>query len=208
MSDFGTMKSRVAGEMKRGDLTVCASAVATAILSAIARLERKRFHFNEVVGLVVSASSSSTYVSLPATLLMVDSVRTTIGSRDYTLRAAPWGVINDVDSGQYFGYPSYYSLKGTQLRLYPPPNQDMPLTISGTQQLTEVSAAATAAATNAWMTDAEEMVRCLAKSFLFRDEVRNPQLQSWFETESMKAERELKRQSTNRQTSRLRLSTI
>ena len=204
MSTFGVMKQRISDEMKRGDLSLSSTAVQSSILSAIAHLERRRFWFNELTETVVSASSSATYVSLPATLLMVDSVRVTVGSRDYALSERPWGWINDVDSGQYYGYPDYFALKADQMRLYPPPNQDMPLTISGIQKLTEVSAAATADATNAWMTDGEELVRLIAKGMLFRDEVRNPQMAEYYRSEGERMMRELNRQTTNKASGRIR----
>ena len=46
MSTFGTMKSRIAREMKRGELSASASAVQDSILSAIEYFKRKRFYFN------------------------------------------------------------------------------------------------------------------------------------------------------------------
>ena len=47
MSTFGTMKARVAREMKRGELTACATAVQDSVLSAIQLVQNYRFAFNE-----------------------------------------------------------------------------------------------------------------------------------------------------------------
>ena len=61
----------------------------------------------------------------------------------------------------------------------------------------EVTAGAATGATNGWMVDAEEMIRCVAKGNLFRDELRNPTAADYFFGEAVKTRRELQRRATN-----------
>jgi hypothetical protein len=73
----------------------------------------------------------------------------------------------------------------------------MVLKIAGAKRLLEVTAGAAAAATNGWMVDAEEMIRCVAKGNLFRDELRNPTAADYFYGEAVPTRRELQRRATN-----------
>lgn len=193
MSDFQTMKARIATEMKRGELTASASQVQSAVISAIDFFKRRRFWFNEVHDTTLSVSTSS--VTLPASFIIIDSVKAVIGSRDYPLQRRTWHEIDSIDSGQWTGYPEWYSIHGDQIRSYPPPNDTYVYKLSGVVELTEISANASAAATNSWMTDAEEMIRCQAKGYLFRDEVRNFTIADIFFREAQRVYRELNREN-------------
>lgn len=195
MSDFGTMKQRIADEMARGDLSVSATAVQSSVISAIARLERKRFVFNEFYDKTLTASGTFAPLSQMAIVpVIVDSIKIVSGSRDYPITRRSWDELNSIDAGSYTGSPDYWAIQGQNIRLYPPPASDTVCKLAGVQKLTDISAAAATTATNAWMTDGEEMVRLLAKSMLFRDYVRNPQAAGYFESESARAERELMRE--------------
>ena len=187
MSTYGTMRSRIASEMKRGDISASATCVGRAIMSSIAFWEHKRFDFNEFSGQDFTASASTTYVpfsQIGINVLKVDTLKAIIGSRDYPLIARSFRQMNDVDAGQWFGYPDYYALRGSDLRLYPPPNDDFAMRMSGIQQLTDVSLNASNAATNSWMVEAEEMIRLKAKANLWRDELRSMETALQFEAEA------------------------
>lgn len=200
MSTFGAMKTRIAREMKRGDLSADATAVKVAVVSAIDRYKQHRFTFNEFHDEVISASSSFTYVPISRMSVVpakIDTIKVTIGTRDYPLYERAFSSIDAIDAGQWFGYPEWFAIQGEEIRLYPPPNQDMAMKISGVKELSEVSAGAADAATNAWMTEGEELVRCLAKSFLFRDELRDFQKSEFFEMQAQRAAKELQRKANN-----------
>lgn len=206
MSTFGTMKARVAREMKRGELTACATAVQDSVLSAIQLVQNYRFAFNEFNEATLTASSSESFAALsrlkdsagavvvPA---KIDTIKVLITSRDYPLTERAWAEIDAIDSGQWYGYPEWYAIHAEKIRLYPAPNQDMILKVSGVRNLMEVTAGAAAGATNGWMVDAEEMIRCIAKGNLFRDELRNPTAADYFFGEAVKTRRELQRRATN-----------
>ena len=194
MSDFGTMKTRIAGEMKRGELSVSATAVQSSILSAIQYLERRRFTWTEMREVSVTASSSATYVpfsQMSVRPLRIDLVTVEIGARTYEIDRLAHNRIMARDATNYYGYPDYYALQGKAMRLYPVPNQNMVLHLAGIQQLTEISAAAAPTATNGWMTDGEELVRLTAKAMLFRDELRAPEQANYFFGEAVRVRREL-----------------
>jgi hypothetical protein len=204
MSTFGTMKARIAREMKRGELSACATAVQDSVLSAIKLVENYRFAFNEFNDVTVTASSSATYVPFSRILsdasvvpVKIDTIKVVVSGRDYPLDETTWAAIDSIDAGQWYGYPDRYAVHSENIRLYPPPNQNMVLKIAGAKRLLEVTAGAAAAATNGWMVDAEEMIRCVAKGNLFRDELRNPTAADYFYGEAVKTRRELQRRATN-----------
>ena len=203
MSTFGVMKARVAAEMKRGELTASATAVQAAVLSAIEFFKRRRFYFNEFNDALLTASASATYVTLSRLVsdssirpIIFDSIKAVIGTRDYPLTARNWKEIDSIDAGQWYGYPEWYAIHAEKIRLYPPPNQAYVLRISGVKDLIEVTAGAAAGVTNAWTNDAEEMIRCKAKSTLFRDELRNMQMAGIFESEAERVYKELLKEVT------------
>lgn len=82
---FETIKARTSREMKRGELSACATAVQSSILSAIKFYERRRFWFNEFVDTTITASASSTYTTLSVDVIVIDSMKAVINGRDYPL---------------------------------------------------------------------------------------------------------------------------
>ena len=198
MSTFGTMKSRIAREMKRGELSASSSAVQDSILSAIEYFKRKRFYFNEFNDVTAPSSASQTYMSLSSfgiRPILLDSVKGVIGNRDYPLTAKTWQAIDSIDAGQWYGFPEWYSIHTEKLRLYPPPNNAYVVRIAGIKDLTEVSASATSNATNPWVDDAEQMIRCQAKGYLFRDALRNVALGQQFRADANDSFRELSKET-------------
>ena len=99
------------------------------------------------------------------------------------------------DSGQFYGYPEWYSIHSKRIRLYPPPNQNTTLRMAGVYRLPEISAGATANATNEWVNECEEMIRLKAKSTLFRDELRNTREHNTLAGEAERVYRELARET-------------
>jgi hypothetical protein len=66
---------------------------------------------------------------------------------------------------------------------------------AGLKKLEEVSLGASDAASNAWVLDAEEMIRLKAKANIFRDELRNPNLARAFDQDAENAQRQVKRET-------------
>lgn len=181
MSDLGTMKTRIADEIVRDDLS---SQIANAITTAIAIWSPTRFHFNEKRYLL-STVASTEYYALTAltntdasaldsgeTLIEVDSFTLTYNNQPYPL----WDMTQQaVDREQspsslYTGQPSAYAIFANQIRLHPIPDQVYSCTISGLAQLGTLAADD---ATNAWMTNGEALIRNQAKVIIYRDILRD-----------------------------------
>lgn len=179
MSDFGTMKARIADEMKRGDLTASATAVQSAVLSAIDYWRWKRFPFNQARDTSILTTASDPFLtSMPTGILYLHSIKLTIGGNQQRLYPRAYDWMETVDFGAWTGYPEYYawytrSATASQvLRLYPIPNGAFTATMSFTRSLPEITAGATSTASNAWMTIAEPVIRMWAKGVLFDHHLR------------------------------------
>jgi len=204
MSNLGTLRARIAREMKRGDITADSPAVMDSIVSAIDYFANQRFFFNEFSDTAFSASSSVRSQTLPIIPVILDGVKVKHGNREYPLEERTWSWMDDTDSGMFYGYPDYYSWHTNSLRLYPPPNDSYSLVISGVKLLTEVSVSASNSASNAWTSDAEAMIRLQAKAYLWRDELRNHQESQAFMGYADVERKSLKKRTTHLTSGKLR----
>jgi hypothetical protein len=171
MSTFGTMTSRIMDEMVLE--TGLTSQIQAAILSSIKFYERERFYFNERLSLTMTFSTGQelyTATDLPeiATIPEIDQLTIFINaSSRYPLTRRTWEWINRMQmdtTGQ--GQPTDYCQYAQQIRAYPIPSGVFPAVISGTERFAMLSADGD---TNAWMTDAEELIRYAAKKRLAVD---------------------------------------
>lgn len=189
MSNFGTMKRRIETEMVRGDISNSSTVVNNAVIDAIKHFQVRPTWFNEFNNSAHVTTASSEWVTLSASVgeVQLYSVKIRIsGTRDYPLSEDGYQAIDRIDSAQYTGYPEVYSYFGKKLRLYPIPDAEYTLLMSGVAVLPEISIAAASTATNAWMTFGEEPIRLRAKGNLFRDYVRNIQAAEVFYTDAEK----------------------
>jgi hypothetical protein len=181
MSDYGTMKSRIAREIERDDRS---TEVAEAIQSAIGLWDGTRFWFNEKV-LSLNTVASQEYYAMSALLdsagaallsgeglIEIDSFTLTYSNQPYPLneRTQGWMDMMQATSATYTGQPSDYSIFGNQIRLHPIPDAVYSCTISGLSSLSTLSADGD---TNAWMTSGEALIRNQAKVLLYRDIIRD-----------------------------------
>lgn len=198
--------------MRRGELSASSSAVQTSVLDAIRFFENRRFVFNEFKDTLKTGAASATYVTLSVAgisrILLLDSIKAIIGQRDYPLKHTTWHEIESIDSGQWFGYPEYWAIHSNEIRLYPPPNDSYVYRLSGLQRLSDISAGASAQATNAWMTEGEPLIRLRAKATLFRDHLRNLPLYREFNQFAGEVYREMNRETVAKVASGKVLSTF
>lgn len=175
MSSFGAMQDRIADELDRTDLT---SQIQKAIQTAIDRYERKRFYFNEARSITFNTvDGQEFYTSADASdipnLLMIDNVKLTIsGSDKIDLEPRQYSELEYLSNNTTTdeGQPTAYAYYGKQLRLYPIPDAAYAVRISGVFPLADLSATAD---TNAWMTDAEALIRSRAKRELLTHVIRD-----------------------------------
>ena len=195
MSDLGTMENRIADELNRTDMT---SHARTAILTAVKHFEGERFWFSEERATASTVASQEWY-DLPTDFRGVDSITVTINNNAYPLIERTYNELEDwnISSSTYTGYPTDFAIYNDQLRLYPIPNDAYTLTISYIKNL---SSLATATDTNAWMVEAEELIRSRAESDVCMRVIRDFERAQGFKLLEQEALKRLLRES-NRRTS-------
>lgn len=164
MSDLSTMKSRIAGELARSDLT---SQIADAITTTIEAYQTERFYFNESRDVTFDTVAnqefydSSDNTNIPD-LLNIDWATIAIGSTIRTLEPrSPEKVDYDAGNTSSTGQPYSYAYYQQKLRLYPKPNAVHTVRINAHIKL--AAPASDSETDNAWMMDAERLIRSHAK---------------------------------------------
>lgn len=158
--DYGSLKSRLADELNRTDLT---SQIALEIQSAIAHYESQRFWFNEGQSLSSTSSTGDPRISLPTDFLEAIRIEITISGLQEPLYRLEWNEFSDLgggDTGLSSGVPSCFSINSNEIWLYPRPNGNYIVTLTYAKQLTTLSGDTD---TNSWMTDGEELIRHRAR---------------------------------------------
>lgn len=163
MTTYAVMRARILDEISDSNLT---SQVNAAIQSAIKFYERKRFYFNtrvtDTFTLVASQEyyGSSDLAAIP-NLIEIDDLYVTIDGLRYHLTPIPFEDIAIAQTGSLTrDPPTNYAYHAQQIRLYPMPSTTRTATMADHYRLTALSADIDS---NAWTTDAEELIRCHAK---------------------------------------------
>ena len=168
MSTFGTMKTRIANELERPDL-LAGSFIDNAIQDAIKTWESTRFWFNESRALTFSTVADQRFytsadASWIATVVEIDSLFLTVAGQNRILRKEEpdeLELLADATAAQ--GEPYCYALLNGELQLYPIPTDAYTVRAIGVKRLSSLSEEGD---TNAWMTDAERLIRNSAKAIL------------------------------------------
>jgi len=181
MSTFGTMKTRIATELDRSDLT---SPIADAVVSAIAYFSTYRFWFNERTITFTTVDGQDEYTlptvdtsGLPIRVLEIDQlIFVDSGGSRYVLQPKPWQYINaqkwnTTDTGK----PDLYSIHHGKIILWPIPDGAYTIDGSVLADINQITSSSAANVTNEWMTVGEEMIRCRAKGDLYENTIRNPE---------------------------------
>jgi hypothetical protein len=153
MATFGEIKSRLADDFNRSDLT---SQIANEILRAIKHYERTRFWFNEAQATTTMVASQYNY-SLPSDILFLDFVEVTVNSHRYKLCEITWEEYVDIwrNGTSTTGAPDDYSTYADQIWVGPAPDSTYTMTVNYVKSLTTLSADADS---NAWTTYAEDLI--------------------------------------------------
>ena len=172
MTTFAILKARIADEIARTDLT---ANIITSVVSAVAFYERRRFYFNEATTTFSTVSGQDYYSSSDnaaiATLIEIDSLLVTESGTKSPVIATDFQFIADQNnSSSATGAPQFYCYYKRNIRLSPFPDAVYTMTMAYVARLTALSADAD---TNAWTTDAEELIRCRAKWDLFSHVIRD-----------------------------------
>ncbi len=180
MSTLGTMKSRVADDLARSDLT---SNIASSITTAIERYQSDRFWFNESRTLTFSTVAGTTeytaltgdtdhtknLYSIDYAMLVIDA--TNIDKLGF-IDPARMEYLLGASSSQ--NQPYSYSYYDKTIRLYPIPSAVWTVRIAA--HIKRDAPAADDTANNVWMTDAERLIRSRAKYELAVHVLKDPEM--------------------------------
>jgi hypothetical protein len=171
MSDFGTMKTRIANEMERSDL-LSGGFISNAIQDAIKLHEQRRFWFNEsrdltfntVAAQRIYTASDAAWI---ASILTIDELFVTVGGQNRCLRRREAAEIELMaDNAALVGEPYSWAYWDNSIQLYPIPQQAYTVRAYGHIRLAALSEDSD---TNAWMTDGERLIRQSAKALICSD---------------------------------------
>lgn len=179
MATLATLRTRIADELARADLT---SQISLAVLSAIQFYRDERFTFKETVATFSTVAGQEWYTSATATFLPTmesdDSVTVTVSGYPYPLRKVTYETMEALSTaGTTRGIPAYYCFYREQMRLYPAPDAVRTMTVSmigsGSTGWDTYGDPLPDNADGGWTTEAEELIRLHAKIDLFENVIRD-----------------------------------
>lgn len=204
-NSYGDMQNRIADELLRSDLT---SQIQEAIQTAIREYESRPFYFNQlrnasafstVRGQEFYSNSDSPLVASMATL---NRVQVMVSGNRYTLNPRTPEYMEDTSVNPIvYGQPVDYSYFAEQLRFYPIPDNSYVVTLTGIYRLFTL---ANPGDTNAWVSDAELLIRSRAKYELALHVLKDPDLAASMQQSEMAAYARLKGETLRRTTRRMR----
>lgn len=173
MPSLGTMKTRIADELARADLT---TQIADAITSAVAHHDTGAWWFNETSGAFNVSSGTDEYAAATATfltsLIREDAVTATVNGQREPMRRISWAQMVDKRwDNQPAGSPTQFAIYGQKFYVYPVPDATYSVTV-WYQGILGVPGSD--GASNAWTNEGEALIRARAKYLLFRDVIRDP----------------------------------
>lgn len=170
MTTFSAMKNRIVDETLRDELT--ATQLNNAINDAIRQWEGERFVFNERRYRILTVAAQEYYDLTGPTLLTsagaavatgemvleLDDITATVNNSPYRLcpRTQQW--FNEWTTTTHQGQPSDYTIYGDQLRIFPIPDAAYQLDLNAMARLGPNPLSGDTD-TNAWMTEAEPLIR-------------------------------------------------
>lgn len=195
---FAQLKALIADDLMRSDLT---TQINQAVLDAVEDEERSRFYFNErrdtpafttVAGQEIYTASDDADI---ATIVHIDSlvlIRDSVAQPPMTARTENW--INE-RGDDVTGAPTAFSYLAKRIRLYPIPDAAYQVYMTGQIRLAALSADGD---TNAWTTDAQQLIRAAAKAKLYRDVIQDFDRAERMTVEAMRQRAFLLGETTNR----------
>jgi hypothetical protein len=178
------------------------SPIQNAIQSAIAYWEGEPFYFNELYdenwfttvqgqefytttnnpgapGLPTNAGDGD--IQEIASMAKITKVRVLVNNNRYTLNCRTWQYLEDisVNPSVQSEFPIDYAYFGEIVRLYPIPDQALPMTVSGIQRIPGL---VNPTDTSIWTQDAYDLIRCQAKLYLAEEVLNDDDLAARMKT--------------------------
>jgi hypothetical protein len=172
MPNLSVMKSRIANELARTDLS---AEIANAIASAVSFYEGSRFYFNEARGTFSTVAgqewyTSSEFTDLPS-VLKIDTMRCLLSNRWFVMVQRTWAELQWRSSGiTQNADPTDFAYYRQQLRIYPIPQAVRTIEVTYVQAF----GVPDDNASNGWTNEGEELIRTHAKADLFENVIRDP----------------------------------
>lgn len=171
MSTFVILQNRISYEVRTisaASSSGIESQIQSAILSAVAHYAREPFYFNTKTNTFSTVANQEYYSSSDladiATLVNIQAMTATVNSTKLPIKSLDFETIDDWQTGAVKARPDYYAYYKQNIRLYPIPDAVYTITLAYVYKLTALSASSDS---NAWTTDAEELIRCRAKADLY-----------------------------------------
>lgn len=158
---YATIRTRIADELDEGGIT---SNINEGIQTAIKYYERMPLWFNQKTVTFSTVADQEYYddsdqADIP-NLIEIKSMTGSLSSTKFPIYSADFNSIDAVQNGSVTGMPGSFAYFNEQIRLYPIPNTVYTITAAIVYRLTALSADGD---TNAWVTDAEALIRTRAK---------------------------------------------
>lgn len=168
MSDYGTLKSTIASEMSRSDLTTL---IPLAIQEAIAHYSGHMFWFNQERA-TASTVASQEYYDLPLDFRKMHwlYVLSSDGSSSSEIEQVSMPTIEERYSSTLEGEPQMFSVWREEYRLWPIPDAVYTLKLFYAKELDELEDDAD---TNAWMIEGVNLIKYRAKYLLYMNKIRD-----------------------------------
>jgi hypothetical protein len=161
MSSFGRMVERIREDLDRG--SNYDQRIKQAICDAIVFYKNKRLGFNTKRSRAL-VESGMEMLSLPTDWIEADFLRLEDDGQRLPFDEVTYDWIekrrdNDTDRG----VPQHYAVQHREMRLWPIPDRSYTLVFSFQFELRGISISASDGETNAWLTEAEQLIRTRAK---------------------------------------------
>lgn len=202
---YGDMQNRIADDLLRTDLT---AQIQQAIQTAIKYYERTPLYFNQLrqEAAFYTAQGQEFYSSAASPLIKsmvtMNRVTVTVSGNRYSLNPRTPEYLEDTSVNPIvYGQPVDYSYFAETLRFYPIPDNTYPIALSGIKRLSTLQ---NATDTNAWVSDAELLIRSRAKYELAVHVLKDQGLASLMKASEMDALAELKGETLKRTPRKIR----
>ena len=156
MPTLAALKSQIAGDLHRSDLS---AQISLAISAAVRHFGRKDLWFLEQRAMT-SASASQAWYAVPTDFNNGDTMLITLSGSKTPLIRASYQEIDEKDDGTTYGAPAEYCIYQDQFRLYPVPDTGYELGLSYRAHL---SVPESDSASNAWSNVAFDLIRFRAE---------------------------------------------
>lgn len=196
MSDFGSIKARIADEMNRSDLT---SQIGSAVVRAIEYYARERTVFNEDSQTGATVADTET-VDFPSGLRFIDAIFATVGSNKYKMHRVDWDDLEEMHAhSDSKGQPISYAVRNGQIRIFPTPNTAYTITFNGIYDATPAITTDSADdVTNGWMTGmAAELIVSRATYTICRSITFDSEMMSYARIAETEALRDVRSEANN-----------